>query len=78
MGIGLSFGMVTSSSWDFDPGVRETMEPLPGYGEATLPGTVEYRNQQAYAEEGVPYAIEDLERLEECGRQCGVEAEWSL
>ncbi len=59
-------------------GVRETMEPLPGYGEATLPGTVEYRNQQAYAEEGVPYAIEDLERLEECGRQCGVEEEWSL
>ncbi len=58
-------------------GVRETMEPLPGYDEATLPGTVEHRNQLAYAEEGVPYALEDLQRLEECGRLCGIEPEWA-
>lgn len=59
-------------------GVRDTMQPLPNYDEATLPGTVEHRNQKKYAEEGVPYAMEDLERLEECGRLCGVERTWSL
>ncbi len=39
-------------------GVRETMEPLPGNEEATLPGTIEHRNQQAYAAEGVPIGLE--------------------
>jgi LDH2 family malate/lactate/ureidoglycolate dehydrogenase len=57
-------------------GVRETMQPVRGYAEATLPGTVEHRNQLAYAEEGVPLADDELQRLEECGRECGVEPEW--
>ncbi|MGY8823204.1 MAG: Ldh family oxidoreductase [Candidatus Latescibacterota bacterium] len=58
-------------------GVRETMDPLPGNEEATLPGTIEHRNQQAYAAEGVPIGLEDLERLEKCGRESGVEPSWS-
>jgi L-2-hydroxycarboxylate dehydrogenase (NAD+) len=58
-------------------GVRETMKPLPGNDEATLPGTVEHRNAAAYAADGVPYAVEDLERIEACGKELGIEPKWS-
>jgi LDH2 family malate/lactate/ureidoglycolate dehydrogenase len=58
-------------------GVRETMKPLRGYDEATLPGTVEHRKAEQYAREGVPMALEDLERLAECGREFGIEPEWT-
>ena len=57
-------------------GVRETMEPMRGYDEATLPGTMEYRKSEEYAREGVPIGLDDLERLAACGRELGVEVEW--
>ena len=57
-------------------GVRETMEPVKGYQEATLPGTVEHRKAAEYAQTGVPIALEDVERLEACGRDFGIEPEW--
>ncbi len=57
-------------------GVRETMDPVRGYPEATLPGTIEQRKSEEYARDGVPIAIEDVERLEACGREFGVVPEW--
>ena len=58
-------------------GVRETMEPVRGYQEASLPGTVEQRKSEEYARDGVPVAMEDIERLEVCGREFGVVPEWT-
>ena len=57
-------------------GVRETMEPVRGYDEATVPGTIEHRKSEEYAREGVPMALDDLERFAACGRELGVEVEW--
>ena len=57
-------------------GVRQTMAPVRGYAEATLPGTLEQRNEQAYEQEGVPVGAEDLARLEETGAAFGVVPPW--
>jgi LDH2 family malate/lactate/ureidoglycolate dehydrogenase len=57
-------------------GVRTTMEPVLGYSEATLPGTMEHRKEQEYARQGVPVGVEDLEQLEQCGAEFGVVPEW--
>ena len=58
-------------------GVRETMAPVGDYPEATLPGTLEERNQVAHERDGIPIGLEDLERLEEAGVEFGVEPAWS-
>ncbi len=57
-------------------GVRQTMEPVRGYPEATLPGTIEYRKEQEYRKNGIPVAIEDLESLEKAGLEFGVRPGW--
>ncbi len=57
-------------------GVRETMAPVTGYPEATLPGTVEHRKDQQYRKTGVPVALEDLEALEKAGQEFGVAPGW--
>jgi LDH2 family malate/lactate/ureidoglycolate dehydrogenase len=57
--------------------VREEMIPLAGYGEATLPGTIEWRKAQEYAREGIPMAPEDLERLRKTGEELGVSVPWA-
>ena len=57
-------------------GVRETMEPVRGYDEATLPGTHEFRNEQEYARDGVPVGPYELESLEKTAREFGVDPEW--
>ena len=57
-------------------GVRETMEPVKGYPEATLPGTIEDRKAKEYTQTGVPMALEDLQRLTACGHELGITAEW--
>jgi len=57
-------------------GVRETMAPVRGYSEATLPGTIEYRNEEAYGREGIPLGLEDVEQLGKIGRMFNVEPEW--
>ena len=54
----------------------EQMVPLHGYDEVTLPGTPEHRNENAYGRDGVPVALEDVERLEECGREFTVAPPW--
>ena len=58
-------------------GVRENMEPVRGYDEATLPGTIEDRNAEEYTRNGVPMALDTLAKLEACGRELGIEAEWN-
>jgi L-2-hydroxycarboxylate dehydrogenase (NAD+) len=58
-------------------GVRENMEPVRGYPEATLPGTIEFRKEQEYRREGVPVGLEDLETLEKTGLEWGVKPPWS-
>ena len=57
-------------------GVRQTMEPVRGYDEATLPGTIEYRKEQEYGQDGVPMGLEDVQVLAEVGREFGVEPPW--
>ena len=52
------------------------MEPVRGYDEATVPGTIEHRKSEEYAREGVPMGLDDLERFAACGRELGVEVEW--
>ena len=47
------------------PGVRETMAPVRGYDEATVPGTMEYRKEHQYRHEGIPIGLEDLELLDQ-------------
>ena len=44
-------------------GVRETMAPVRGYDEATVPGTIEHRKEREYRHDGVPVGLEDLELL---------------
>ena len=44
-------------------GVRETMAPVRGYDEATVPGTIEQRKEREYRRDGVPIGLEDLELL---------------
>ncbi|MBI2501943.1 MAG: Ldh family oxidoreductase [Candidatus Latescibacteria bacterium] len=57
-------------------GVRETMAPVRGYQEATLPGTIEFRKEQEYRKKGIPVALEDLESLEKAGQEFGVRPGW--
>ncbi len=57
-------------------GVRETMIPVRGYDEATLPGTIEYRKEREYGRDGVPVGLEDVENLEDVGRIFGVTPPW--
>jgi LDH2 family malate/lactate/ureidoglycolate dehydrogenase len=57
-------------------GVRQQMDPLPGYDEATTPGTIEHRNEHAYRRDGIPVAPDDLEKLEEAGDHLGVAVPW--
>ena len=58
-------------------GVRETMIPVRGYEEATLPGTLEFRNEEAYKRDGIPYDLEELKRLEDLGRELGITPGWT-
>ena len=54
-------------------GVRETMAPVRGYDEATLPGTPEYRCEEEYGRDGVPLAEEDVVAFQEIAAEYGVE-----
>lgn len=67
---------VLSGIDDLVEGVRREMDPLPGYDEATTPGTAEFRNEQTYNHEGVPVSAEDLQQLEEAGDSLGVAVPW--
>jgi ureidoglycolate dehydrogenase (NAD+) len=78
MNLGL-FAPATDVRHGVDELVRlgmEQMVPLRGYDEVTLPGTPEHRNEEAYGLDGVPIALEDVERLEECGREFAVAPPW--
>ena len=59
-------------------GVRQTMAPVRGYDEATLPGTIEYRKERQYAIDGVPLDLEDAERLRGTAAEFGVEVPAAL
>ncbi len=67
---------VTSGTDDLVRGVREQMDPLPGYDEATTPGTSEHHNENDYRHAGIPIPAEDLEKLEEAGHDLGVAVPW--
>jgi LDH2 family malate/lactate/ureidoglycolate dehydrogenase len=66
-------GEVRRSNDDMVRGVRETMKPVTGYREATLPGTPEYRNERDYGRDGIPIGTEDAELLRKTAAECGVE-----
>jgi LDH2 family malate/lactate/ureidoglycolate dehydrogenase len=54
-------------------GVRDTMRPVRGYEEATLPGTVEERMEQDYRRDGVPVGERELTMLRETSEEFGVD-----
>ena len=54
-------------------GVRETMKPVIGYPEATLPGTPEYRNEATHARDGVPIGPEEVELLRNVASESNVD-----
>ena len=54
-------------------GVRENMEPVRGYDEATLPGTVEFHREQEYKRDGVPLGLDDIELLKRTAEETGVQ-----
>jgi L-2-hydroxycarboxylate dehydrogenase (NAD+) len=57
-------------------GVRQHMEPVRGYPEATLPGTPEQRNEQLYRREGIPLDLADCLRLEEIAAELDLDKPW--
>tara|TARA_B100000809_G_C15042596_1_gene496109 strand:- start:314 stop:589 length:276 start_codon:yes stop_codon:yes gene_type:complete len=67
---------VRSGVDDLVSGVRREMDPLPGYDEATTPGTIEERNERAYRRDGIAIGAEDLELLEQAGTSLGVAIPW--
>jgi LDH2 family malate/lactate/ureidoglycolate dehydrogenase len=54
-------------------GVLETMQPVRGYQEATLPGTIEQRLEQDYRRNGVPVGERELTMLRETAQEFGVD-----
>ena len=54
-------------------GVRETMAPVRGYDEASLPGTPEFRKEQEYGRDGVVLGAEDAEQLRQTAVAFGVD-----
>ena len=54
-------------------GVRDTMRPVRGYEEASLPGTVEQRMEQEYRRDGVPVGERGLTILRETAEEFGVD-----
>jgi hypothetical protein len=48
---------VKSGVDDLVRGVRETMDPLPGYDEATTPGTIEHRNERLIVATAFPSTL---------------------
>ena len=54
-------------------GVRDTMRPVRGYEEASLPGTVEQRMEQEYRRDGVPVGERELTMLRETSEEFGVD-----
>jgi L-2-hydroxycarboxylate dehydrogenase (NAD+) len=54
----------------------EQLIPIAGYDEATLPGAIEHRKESEYRRDGVPIALEDIQRLEECAAEFGITPPW--
>jgi len=54
-------------------GVRETMKPVLGYQEATLPGTPEYRNEENYGRDGIPIGTADLDLLRNLAAELNID-----
>ncbi|MBT6145071.1 MAG: hypothetical protein HOH74_06560, partial [Gemmatimonadetes bacterium] len=61
---------------DLVNGVQQQMSPLPGYDQATTPGTIEYQTEQAYRHDGIPVDPGDLAALEQTGDDLGVTVPW--
>jgi L-2-hydroxycarboxylate dehydrogenase (NAD+) len=59
-------------------GVSETMAPVRGYDEASLPGTPEHRCEQEYARHGVPMASADVLAFQNMAAEYGVPLPASL
>jgi LDH2 family malate/lactate/ureidoglycolate dehydrogenase len=49
------------------------MQPVRGYQEATLPGTIEQRMEQDYRRNGVPVGERELTMLRETAQEFGVD-----
>ena len=56
---------------DYARQVRQ-LQPLPGYDVALLPGELEWRREQAWAQEGVPVGRRHQEILHDIGAEYGV------
>ena len=78
LGLFTEAGVVRRGVDNMVRGVRETMAPVRGYEEATLPGTIEHVNERSYREEGVPVGLEDVGLLQNTAEEFGVELPLAL
>ena len=53
-------------------GVRETMDPVKGFDEALLPGTIEFRKEKEYKRDGIPMGTEDIKGLDKLAAELGL------
>ena len=59
-------------------GVRQTMKPVIGYEEATLPGTPEYRNEETRSRDGIPLGSEEVDILRDVAGEFKVDLPTAL
>lgn len=78
LGLFADAGQVRQGTDEMVRGVRQTMKPVSGYDEATLPGTPESRNELEYGRHGVPLGLEDAELLRRMAQECGVDLPGAL
>ena len=52
------------------------LEPLEGFDEAMLPGSIEALREAEYRRDGIPMGARHRERLAEVGEEFGVPAPW--
>ncbi len=56
--------------------VRESYEPLPGYGRALLPGGIEEERMGEYRLQGIPYGEPEQESAREVSARLGIPLPW--
>ena len=60
----------------FHDDIAAQMKPMPGYGQARLPGAVEAEFEKKYRREGIPVSREIAARIEPLAAELGVPCPW--
>ena len=60
----------------FHEDIARQMQPMPGYDQARLPGSVEAELEEKYRREGIPVSLETAGRIERLAAELGVSCPW--